>query len=209
MRAPRRCGSGNVCSPGSHGVELVRWRRLLAPRRRLPQDRPSGSRGGAPFGSANWIGQKRAVKAGWSTMFCLTARIGPPMGESQYPGVGSPLLFSTGEGRDAWTRVSLNLRNHVLSLTGGRRSSSGERGKRGRVLRRGARLSRFRSVENPASTAQGSPSECFHVPDFRSHIDQRFGHLATRIAISSQSAISIRHMVQVDRTHERSTVERF
>jgi len=60
-------------------------------------------------------------------MFSLTARIGPPMGESQNLGVGRPLLFSPMEGRDARAWVSLSLRNQVLSLAGGRRSSSGER----------------------------------------------------------------------------------
>jgi len=49
------------------------------------------------------------------------------MGESQNLGVGRPLLFSPMEGRDARAWVSLSLRNQVLSLAGGRRSSSGEK----------------------------------------------------------------------------------
>jgi len=75
---------------------------------------PSGSRGGAE-------------KAGRRTMFSLNPRVVQPMGESQYPGVARPLLFSPMKGRDARAGVSLYLRNPVLSLTGGRRSSSGER----------------------------------------------------------------------------------
>jgi len=60
-------------------------------------------------------------------MFYLTPRVSPPMGKSQNPGVGRPLLVSPMEGRDARAWVSPNLRNQVLSLAGGRRSSSGER----------------------------------------------------------------------------------
>jgi len=51
-------------------------------------------------------------------MFYLNPRVGSPMGVSQHPGVGRPLLFSPMEGRDAAARVSPNLRENVLSLVG-------------------------------------------------------------------------------------------
>jgi len=52
------------------------------------------------------------------------------MGDSQYPGVGSPLLFSPERfrGRDARAGVSLNLRNQVLFLTGRDREGLPHRG---------------------------------------------------------------------------------
>jgi len=48
-------------------------------------------------------------ETGWSTMFSLTASIGQPMGESQYPRAARPLLFSPMKGRDARASVSPNL----------------------------------------------------------------------------------------------------
>jgi len=67
----------------------------------------------------------------------VRARIVQPMGESQNPGVARLLLCSPKEGRDARARVGLNLRNQVLSLAGGRRSSP-ERDREGLPRRRAA-----------------------------------------------------------------------
>jgi len=75
-------------------------------------------------GDHGWWGE-----TGRSTMFGREPRGVQPMGKSQIPGVGRPLLFSpeSFRGRTRGLGFRSTSGNQVLSLAGGRRSSSAER----------------------------------------------------------------------------------
>jgi len=81
-------------------------------------------------------------ETGRRPMYSLTARTSQPMGKSQHPGVGRPLLFSPTKGRDARAGVSLSLREPGPLPLRERQRGSPSQGAAGHPLerQRGSRL---------------------------------------------------------------------